>query len=72
MCWVGIGHSQTRPGAFVIKISVATHSRVWAVQIKVCTENVMWASNWTVFCPYATQLRIRFISHRETVGVYMN
>ena len=29
VCWVGTGHCRTRPGAFVIKIVFALHSRLW-------------------------------------------
>ena len=41
-----------------------------AVQIKVSTRNVMWASDWTVFCPFATRRRTRIslINHKESVG----
>ena len=28
----------------------------------------MWASDWTVFFPCATRLRIRLINHKEFVG----
>ena len=56
MCWVGTGHSQTRPGAFVIMIAVPHILGFKALQMKVCTESIMWASDWTVFCPCATRL----------------
>ena len=67
MCSVGTGHSQTRPGAFVIKIAVATQFRFRVVHSKVCTGNVMWASDWTVFCPCAARLRIRLINQSQRI-----
>ena len=28
----------------------------------------MWTSDWTVFCPCVTRLKIRLINHKESVG----
>ena len=60
MSSAGTGHSQTRPGAF--KDSCRHSLEFGAVHSKVCTGNVMRASDWTVFCPWAARLRIRLIN----------
>ena len=38
VCWVGTGHGQTRPDAFIIKIAVTTLSRIRLYKLKLELE----------------------------------